>query len=237
MHLLHYSRAVPDFRRQDRQLCRYNRSVQKFPSKEHLLDRTCHELPKYSASSHFLLFLKTIAEYPTSDAAIPIISAAMGPTNPDAGVIATKPATAPVAAPMVEALPVCAQEMSIQVKAAVPVAICVAIKALVADELAAVAEPALNPNQPNHSNAAPNTIRGTLCASIGTFPYPSRRPSIIAAIKPAQPDVMWITVPPAKSSDGSAPVQPTAVPPAPRDQVQCAAKSYTKVAHITTNTT
>jgi len=119
-----------------------------------------------------------------------LLLAAIGPTKPEAGVIATKPATAPVAAPMVEALPVCAQDINIQVSAAVPVAICVATKALDAAESAAVAEPALNPNHPNHSSAAPNTIRGILCASIGTLPYPNLRPSIIAAVKPAQPDVM-----------------------------------------------
>jgi hypothetical protein len=48
---------------------------------------------------------------------------AIGPTNPEAGVIATNPATAPEAAPTVDGLPVCAQEINIQVKAAVPVAI------------------------------------------------------------------------------------------------------------------
>ncbi len=56
----------------------------------------------------------------------------IGDTNPDAGVIATSPATAPEAAPTVDGLPVCAQDIRAQVTAAIPVAICVATNALVA---------------------------------------------------------------------------------------------------------
>ena len=78
----------------------------------------------------------------------------MGDTNPEAGVIATSPATAPEAAPTVEGLPVCAHDMRAQVTAAIPVATCVATNALVALVPAAPAEPALKPNHPTHSNAA-----------------------------------------------------------------------------------
>src|SRR5581483_7127752 len=94
----------------------------------------------------------------------------MGETNPDAGVIATSPATAPEAAPTVDGLPVWAHEISAHVTAAIPVATCVAMKALVAFDAAAAAEPALKPNQPVQSRAAPSTTREMLCGSIGTLP-------------------------------------------------------------------
>src|SRR5919108_5540826 len=104
----------------------------------------------------------------------------IGDTNPDAGVMATSPATAPDAAPTVEGLPVCPHDIRAHVTAAMPVAIWVAMNALVAFVAAAAAEPALNPNQPVHSSAAPKTIIPILWGSIGTFPYPSLRPSIRA---------------------------------------------------------
>lgn len=91
------------------------------------------------------------------EAIIPMMIDAIGPTYPDAGVIATKPATAPDAAPTVDALPVWAHEINIHVTAAMPVAICVATNALVAFVPAQAAEPALKPNHPNHSRAAPST--------------------------------------------------------------------------------
>src|SRR3712207_8448907 len=83
----------------------------------------------------------------------------IGDTKPDAGVMATSPAIAPVAAPTVEGLPVCAHDIRAQVTAAMPVAICVARNALLALDAAAPAEPALKPNQPVHRRAAPKTDR------------------------------------------------------------------------------
>src|SRR5919202_4631057 len=156
---------------------------------------------------------------------MPIIIEDIGDTYPDAGVIATKLATAPDAAPIVEGRPVWAHETSAHVTAAIAVAVWVATNALVAFDRAAPAEPALKPNQPTHSKAAPRTMSDMLCGSIGIFPYPSLRPNIRAMTRPDQPDVIWITVPPAKSRDGSAPVQPTCVPPEPNDHVQWAQKS------------
>src|SRR5215510_441145 len=138
----------------------------------------------------------------------------IGDTKPDAGVIATRPATAPEAAPTVEGLPVCPQDIRAHVTAAMPVATWVATNALVAFDAAAAAEPALKPNQPVHSNAAPSTTSEMLCGSIGTFPYPSLRPSIRAITRPDQPDVMCMTVPPAKSSAPTHPPKPAA-PPGP----------------------
>src|SRR5574341_185045 len=149
---------------------------------------------------------------------MPIMIEDIGDTNPEAGVIATSPATAPDAAPIVDALPVCAHDIRDHVTAAMPVATCVATNALVAFVAAAAAEPALKPNQPTHSSAAPRTTRDTLCGSIGTLPYPSLRPSMRAITRPDQPDVMWITVPPAKSSAPTQPPKPLAPPGPPKLQ-------------------
>src|SRR6185295_6174527 len=152
------------------------------------------------------------------DARIPMTIEDIGDTNPEAGVMATSPATAPDAAPTVEGLPVCPHDIRAQVTAAMPVAIWVATNALVAFVAAAAAEPALKPNHPVHSNAAPSTTREMLCGSIGTLPYPSLRPSISATTRPDQPDVMWMTVPPAKSSAPTQPPKPLAPPGPPKLQ-------------------
>src|SRR5687767_1994875 len=119
---------------------------------------------------------------------MPMISADIGDTNPDAGVMATSPATAPEAAPTVEGLPVCAHDTRDHVTAAMPVAICVATNALLALLAAAPAEPALKPNQPVHRRAAPRTTSDMLCGSIGSLPYPSLRPSMRAITRPDQPE-------------------------------------------------
>src|SRR5687767_5543354 len=103
-------------------------------------------------------------------AKMPITIADIGDTNPAAGVMATSPATAPDAAPTVEGLPVCPHDTRAQVTAAMPVAIWVATNALVALVADPPAEPALKPNQPTHSSAAPSTTSETLCGSIGTLP-------------------------------------------------------------------
>ena len=81
--------------------------------------------------------------------------AARGPTKPEAGVIATRPATAPLAKLSDAGLPVL-QLRNIHVSAAAAVAVFVTTNALAARPFAATALPALNPNQPNHRNTAPN---------------------------------------------------------------------------------
>ena len=54
-------------------------------------------------------------------------------------------------------------------------AMLVTMKALAARPLAATAEPALKPNQPNHRRPAPRTVIGTSCGSIRS-PLATRRP-------------------------------------------------------------
>src|ERR1700688_996655 len=91
----------------------------------------------------------------TTPATRPMITAGVGPTKPDAGVIATTPATAPDAMPNTLGLPRLTHSAHIQPSAAVAVAICVTSIAMPARPSAAPAEPALNPNQPTHSREAP----------------------------------------------------------------------------------
>ncbi len=97
------------------------------------------------------------AQKQITPAAMPMMIDAPGSTKPDAGVIATRPATAPEAAPSTEGLPLLAHSANIQPSAAAAVAICVTVIAMPARPFDATAEPALNPNQPTHSSEAPIT--------------------------------------------------------------------------------
>src|SRR5580700_763251 len=90
-------------------------------------------------------------------AAMPMTIDPPGSTKPDAGVMATRPATAPDAAPSTEGLPLAIHSANIQPRAAAAVAICVTVIAMPARPLAATADPALKPNQPTHNNDAPIT--------------------------------------------------------------------------------
>src|SRR5579862_378815 len=89
--------------------------------------------------------------------------AGMGRTNPDAGVIATRPATAPEMAPRALGFPLIFHSATVQPAAAVAAAKCVATNALDAKLPAERALPALKPNQPTHSRHAPIKLKTTLC--------------------------------------------------------------------------
>src|SRR6201996_149631 len=129
-------------------------------------------------------------------AAMPMANEPIGPTKPDAGVIATRPATAPEQMPSTVGLPRSIHSRIIQVKPAVAVAVCVTSIAMPACIPADTADPALKPNQPTHSSEAPIMVRTTLCGGAASL----RLPSISAAIRPAVPELTCTTVPPAKSS-------------------------------------
>jgi hypothetical protein len=81
---------------------------------------------------------------------------------------------------------------------------------------AAPAEPALKPNQPTHSSAAPITAKARLKGDMFSVPRPTRLPSTSAPTRPATPALICTTVPPAKSSAPSAKIQPFGC------QTQCA---------------
>src|ERR1700732_4608958 len=100
----------------------------------------------------------------------------MGPTKPAAGVIATRPATAPETAPSTLGFPLRIHSAALHPTTAAAVAKCVATKALVAKLPAANALPALNPNQPTQSRQAPIKLSTTLCGGIASFGYPRRFP-------------------------------------------------------------
>src|ERR1700733_13093317 len=127
---------------------------------------------------------------------MPIQNEPIGPTNPEAGVIATSPATAPEQMPSTVGLPFLIHSTIIQVKPAVAVAIWVTSMAMPACRPAVTAEPALKPNQPTHSSEAPIMVSTMLWAG----PVSLRLPSISAHMRPAVPELTCTTVPPAKSS-------------------------------------
>src|SRR5271157_1190432 len=124
-----------------------------------------------SESSYPKAFLTVVAaKKQATPAAMPITSAPVAPTNPDAGVIATSPATAPEAIPSTDGLPLTSHSVNIHDSAATAVANWVTNIAIPARPSAATADPALNPNQPTHSSEAPVSVRVRLCGAIGSLP-------------------------------------------------------------------
>src|SRR3989338_9074825 len=114
---------------------------------------------------------------------MPIHIAPTGLTKPEAGVIATRPATAPVIIPSIVGLELNFQSRSAHVRPAAAVATCVTTNALVAREPAPKALPALKPNQPNHRRPAPSTANGRLCGGETWLGYPCLFPNTKAAAK------------------------------------------------------
>src|SRR5262245_41681043 len=110
----------------------------------------------------------TIRKQPTP-AASPMTIAGSGVTKPDAGVMATSPATAPEMAPSALGLRRVIHSAPSQPSVAVAAAKCVATNALVASPFDASALPALNPNQPTQRRQAPMKLRTRLCGGIGSF--------------------------------------------------------------------
>src|ERR1700735_20577 len=109
-----------------------------------------------------MCFMYVAVQKHITPAATPMMIAEPGSTKPEAGVMATSPATAPEIAPSTEGLPLAIHSANIQPNAAAAVAICVTVIAMPARPLAAVADPALKPNQPTHSSDAPITARARL---------------------------------------------------------------------------
>mmetsp|Transcript_72142 Transcript_72142/g.227646 ORF Transcript_72142/g.227646 Transcript_72142/m.227646 type:complete len:232 (+) Transcript_72142:388-1083(+) len=128
--------------------------------------------------------------------------APMGPTKPEAGVMAARPAIDPVAMPSMEGLPVSTQSWIIQRNAAVAAEICVTTAAMAAAPPAAAAEPALKPYQPTQSMPVPVTVMGRLW---GVISFSLRGPTMMHARSAATPAVMCTTMPPAKSSTPMSP--------------------------------
>src|SRR5688572_5552600 len=121
-------------------------------------------------------------------------------TNPQAGVITTRPATMPEQKPSTLGFPRWKYSTMPHTKPAVAAARVVVAKALEAMASAPRAEPALNPYHPTQSMPVPTMQRTMLCGGIGSRPYPLRLPRIKQRIRADQPEDMCTTVPPAKSS-------------------------------------
>ena len=84
--------------------------------------------------------------------------------------IATRPATAPDAAPSIDGLPLIIHSATIQDSTAAAVATSVLMNARAAVSPASSAEPALKPNQPTHSSEAPIIVNVRLCGAIESLP-------------------------------------------------------------------
>src|SRR6185369_14464042 len=93
----------------------------------------------------------------------PISNAGKGLTKPDAGVMATNPATQPEIPPRVLGLPAMIHSAASHESVAPAAPKWVATKALVASPDAPSALPALNPNQPTQSRHAPIKLITRLC--------------------------------------------------------------------------
>src|ERR1041385_635336 len=166
-------------------------------------------------------------------ASAPMRSAGKGLTNPEAGVIATSPATAPEIAPSTLGFPFLIHSANIQPSAAAAAPKWVATKALVARVDEASALPALNPNHPTHNRHAPTALKTRLCGRIGSYGNPLRLPKCSAHTNAETPDVMCTTVPPAKSKHGNFPPLTLSKPPLPH--TMCAIGKYTTVVQRTVN--
>src|SRR6201987_4107029 len=159
-----------------------------------------------------------------------MIRADIGLTNPAAGVIATRPATAPEIAPSALGFPFRSHSAPLQPIAAAAAPKCVATNALVASPPAASALPALNPNHPTHSRHAPIKLSTTLCGGIACLGYPNRLPRYNAQTSAETPEVPCTTGPPAKSRVGKRPPSEAFRRP-PLPQTMWAIGSYTMMDH------
>src|SRR5271156_3038845 len=92
----------------------------------------------------------------------PMIMPPIGVTYPQAGVMTTRPATAPEQNPTTVALPLRKYSTVGQTKEAVAVASVVVVKAFAEITSAATALPALNPYQPTQSRLAPMKVSTVL---------------------------------------------------------------------------
>src|SRR5580765_6121050 len=98
------------------------------------------------------MYLRPTASAQTAPASMPSRIELSGVRNAQAGVIATRPATAPDAAPTLVGRPSRIISTTSHANSAAPVANWVFMNAIPARLFAASADPALNPNQPNQSN-------------------------------------------------------------------------------------
>src|SRR5947209_4740611 len=97
-------------------------------------------------------------------------TAPLGMTKPAAGVMTTRPATAPEQKPSTVGLPRVTHSSSGQTEQATAVARVVVVKALAAIPSEATALPALKPYQPTHSMPVPTMVKVRLCGRKARLP-------------------------------------------------------------------
>src|SRR5437899_12852072 len=119
-----------------------------------------------------------------------MMTAPVGSTYPHAGVITTKPPTAPEQNPSTLALPRSAYSSIAQVNEATAVASVVVVNAFAAIPSGASALPALKPYQPTQSKPVPTMQSTMLCGAMISFLNPSRCPRRIHNTSADQPEVM-----------------------------------------------
>src|SRR3954469_3439734 len=91
------------------------------------------------------------------------------PTKPAAGVIATRPTTAPIQKPSAEGLRPRITSKKTHERPAAAEAVLVVAKAEAANAFAPSEEPALKPNQPNHNKPVPSNTNGMLAGCSSFF--------------------------------------------------------------------
>src|ERR1700704_2468815 len=124
-----------------------------------------------------------------------MITAPFAVTKPQAGVITTRPATAPEQKPSTLGLPLPSHSISGHTNEATAVASVVVMNALAATTSAPTALPALNPYQPTHSMPVPTMHNTILCGGIGSLPKPMRLPKMRQRTRADQPEDICTTVP------------------------------------------
>src|ERR1041384_2877617 len=90
-------------------------------------------------------------------------------TKPAAGVIATRPTTAPIQNPSAEGFLPRTASINTHARPAAADAVFVVAKAEAANVPALNALPALKPNQPNHSSPVPSNTKGIFAGAIVAF--------------------------------------------------------------------
>jgi hypothetical protein len=143
--------------------------------------------------------LSVIAKAQTAPTTRPVTTAPRVSISPQAGVMATMPATADETTPMVVTLPVRHFSTSGQVTMAPAAPSWVLMNAAAAVPWSLSAEPELKPNQPNQRSPAPITTSGMLLgrSSRRAKSRGARRTS--ATARPATPELSSTGSPPAKS--------------------------------------
>src|SRR5690606_10396857 len=122
-----------------------------------------------SVSSREVLDFQCTTMLLISEAKVPINRLEGIVTKPAAGVIATRPTTAPIQNPRADGfLPLTASN-NIQQRPAAAQAVLVVANAEAASGLAPMALPPLNPNHPNHSKPVPSKTNGMLAGAITDF--------------------------------------------------------------------